>query len=167
MKHKKHLHGFQVPQDYFDNLEERVMQKIALDNLPKDTGMTVPEGYFEQLEARIVANAIKPEAKKVPKLIKLNTLWKVAAAASVIGIGLWLFPAKSGVDLNTNTMVNTEITIDYYIEDMLSDMPDEGLYNLIEDAELDASSFSNNINKQELEEYLMENLDLSTLLSYE
>lgn len=167
MKHKKHIHGFKVPLDYFDSLEERVMQKIALEDLPKDTGMTVPKGYFEQLESHIVAKTIKPETKKTSKLVRLSTWWKVVAAASVIGIGLWLLPEKPDVELNTNTMVNTEFTLDYYIDDVLSDMHDEGLYNLIEDSELDASSFSNTINKQELEEYLMENLDFSTLLSYE
>lgn len=167
MKHDKHIHGFKVPQDYFDSLEERVMQKIALEELPKDTGMTVPKDYFEQLESRILANTINTETKKAPKVVTLNSWWKIAVAASVIGIGLWLLPEKSGVDLNTNTMVNTEFTLDYYIDDVLSDMPDEGLYNMIEDSELDANSFSNTINKQELEEYLMENLDLSTLLSYE
>lgn len=167
MKHKKHIHGFKEPQDYFDSLEERVMQKIALENLPKETGMTVPEAYFEQLESRIVATAKKSETKKTPKLVKLNTWWHVAAAACAIGMGLWLLPEKSGINQNTNTIVNAEHTLDYYIEDVLFDMPDEGLYNLIEDSELDASSFGNHINKQELEEYLMENLDLSTLLSYE
>lgn len=167
MKHDKHIHGFKAPQDYFDSLEERVMQKIALEDLPKDTGMTVPKDYFDQLESRIVATTLKSEAEKAPKIVHLNTWWKIAAAASIIGIGLWLLPEKSGADLNTNTMVNSEFTIDYYIDDVLSDMPDEGLYNMIEDSELDASSFNNTINKQELEEYLMENLDLSTLLSYE
>lgn len=167
MKQKKNIHGFQVPQDYFDTLEERIMQNVAMDKLPKETGMRVPEGYFEQLESRIANTIIKSEEKKESKLLKINTWWHVAVAACAVGLGLWLLPEKSDADLNNNSMVNTEFTLDYYIEDMLSDMPDEGFYNLIEVSELEASSFSKTISKQELEEYLMENLDLSTLLSYE
>src|SRR5699024_2976447 len=96
MKDKKHIHGFKVPQDYFDNLEERIMQNVAMDQLPKDTGMRVPDGYFAQLENRVITQ-IQSEKKKPSKLVWLNTWWHVAVAASVIGFGLWLFLAKSEI----------------------------------------------------------------------
>lgn len=165
MKDKKHIHGFKVPKDYFDNLEERVMQNIAMDQLPKDTGMRVPDGYFEQLEDRVMAKTITPE-KKSPKVINLNSWWKVAVAASVIGIGIWLLPGNPKANEMSNTMVNSEFTIDRYIDDMIFDMPDASLIEMVDDYDIDMS-FSNQINKEEVEEYLMENLDLSTLLSYE
>lgn len=165
MKDKKHIHGFKVPQDYFDNLEERIMQNVAMDQLPKDTGMRVPDGYFEQLENRVMAQTIKPEKKK-SKVIKLNSWWKVAIAASVIGFGIWLLPMNPGANEISDPMVNAEFTIDRYIDDMIFDMPDASLIEMIDDYDIDMS-FNNQINKEEVEEYLMENLDFSTLLSYE
>src|SRR5690625_3587100 len=111
MKDKKHIHGFKVPQDYFDNLEERIMQNIAMDQLPKDTGMRVPDGYFAQLDNRVITQ-IQSEKKKPSKLVWLITWWHVAVAASVIGFGLWLFLAISELMDITNTMVYSDINID-------------------------------------------------------
>lgn len=166
MKDKKHIHGFKVPQDYFDKLEERIMQNIAMDELPKETGMRVPNGYFEQLESRVMSKTIKPENKKSSKVINLNPWWKVAVAASIIGIGIWLLPKSPNENEMSIPMVNTEFTIDSYIDAMIFDMPDASLIDWIDDADLEMT-FSDKINKEEVEEYLMENLDLATLLSYE
>lgn len=166
MKDKKHIHGFKVPQDYFDKLEERIMQNIAMDELPKETGMRVPDGYFEQLESRVMSKTIKPENKKSSKVISLNPWWKVAVAASIIGISIWLLPKSPSANEMSIPMVNTEFTIDSYIDAMIFDMPDASLIDWIDDADLEMT-FSDKINKEEVEEYLMENLDLATLLSYE
>lgn len=166
MKSNKHIHGFRVPEDYFDTLEERVMQNISMDNVPKETGMRVPENYFAQLETVILDNCTKPKVHKKLKLVKLNTWWHIAAAACAIGFGLLLIPEKPKTIPATNTIVESDFTMDYYIEDVLADMPDSSLLNLMENADIDVS-FSDKINKKEVEEYLMENLDLSTLLSYE
>src|SRR5699024_2265570 len=136
-----------------------------MDQLPKDTGMRVPDGYFEYLEDRVMAKTITSE-KKNPKVIKLNSWWKVAVAASVIRIGIWLVPGNQKANEMQDTMVNAEFTIDRYIDDMIFDMPDASLIEMIDDYDIDMS-FSNQINKEEVEEYLMEHLDLSTLLSYE
>ena len=166
MKDKKHIHGFKVPKDYFDNLEDRVMQNIAMDKLPKDTGMRVPDGYFEKLEDRVMLQIGTTKKKKSPKVVRLNSWWKVAIAASVVGIGIWLAPKNPTTNEISGTMVDTEFTIDRYIEDVIFDMPDASLIELIDYDEIDMS-YSDQINKEEVEEYLMEHLDLSTLLSYE
>src|SRR5690625_4491143 len=137
MKDKKHIHGFKVPHDYFDTLEERIMQNIAMDELPKETGMRVPDGYFEQLEDRIMSHTIKPEKKKTPKVFSLNSWWKVAVAASIIGIGIWLFPESPKSNEMSVPMVNNEFTIDRYIDEMIFDMPDASLIEWIDDAELE------------------------------
>lgn len=166
MKSNKHIHDFSVPENYFNTLEERIMQNISMENVPKETGMQVPENYFEQLESRILDNCTNSKVRKKPKLVKLNTWWHVAAAACAIGFGLWLVPEKPEVNATTNTIVNSDYTIDYYIEDVIYDMPDSSLLNLMDNADIDVS-FSDKINRKEVEEYLMENLDFSTLLSYE
>lgn len=168
MKPEKHIHGFKAPKDYFDNLEERIMQKIELEILPQQTGMSVPNNYFEQLESRIVTNVKKTtKIRKEPKLVTLNIGWYVLAAACTILFSLWILPEKPNSNLISDPLyVEADYTVEHYIEDMLIGMPDSNLFNLIEDADIQ-TSFGEDLDKKEIEEYLMENLDLDTLLSYE
>lgn len=169
MKSKKHIHGFRVPENYFDTLQERIMQNVATENLPKETGMQVPENYFEHLESRIVTNSTKIKARKESKLIRLNTWWYAAAAACTIAFGLWLTPNSSEVNQSILPIVSTDYSLENYMEDMVLDMPESTLYNLIDNTDYvdNRTPFNGKINKEDVEEYLMENLDLSTLLSYE
>ncbi len=54
-------HGFKTPKDYFDNFEERLLDKIPLDNQqPKvvsdmqHSGLKAPESYFDTLDNKIL-----------------------------------------------------------------------------------------------------------------
>lgn len=169
MESKKHIHGFRIPEDYFDTLQDRIMQNVTLDTLPKETGMQVPEDYFEHLESRIVANCSEAKIKRKPKVIRLNNWWYAAAVACSITLGLWLIPENTKENPSPQTLVKTEYSLENYMEDMVLDMPESSLYNLIDNTDYVDSRvpFNGKINKEDVEEYLMENLDLSTLLSYE
>lgn len=171
MKPNKHIHGFRVPEDYFDNLEERIMQNVSTESLPKETGMQVPEDYFEHLESRIVDHWIKSKTRRKPKLVRINTWRHVAAAACVIGFALWLIPEKPETNAAPENFVSTDYSLKNYMEDMVLEMPDSSLYSLMDNIDIDYTNgqtpFRDKINKEEVEEYLIENLDLSTLLSYE
>ena len=50
MKDKKYKSGFKVPENYFDNFDERLFKTIESETLPKETGFKVPDGYFDNLE---------------------------------------------------------------------------------------------------------------------
>lgn len=162
MKSKKNIHGFSNPSDYFDKLEDRILHEIKMEKLPKETGMCVPEGYFEQLESRIVQKS----TKKTPKIVKINTWWLAVAAACSILFVLWIVPNESQKANIPQDFAEIDISLEHYIEDILFDMPDSSTFYWIEDADIE-SSFNDRINKKEIEEYLMENLDFHTLLSYE
>lgn len=168
MKPKKHIHGFDVPEEYFDTLEERIMQNIAMENLPEETGMQVPENYFEQVTSRILAKTSSSKNKKV-KTIRLNPWRTVAATAAILVLGMWLLAEKNELQPSKPNLVHTEYSLEHYMEELVSDMSDASLYNLIEDKDLvqKQASFNEYINIEEVEAYLLENMDLSTLLTYE
>ena len=44
--------GFKTPDNYFDTIEDNVMDNIKLNNIlnSKSTGQTTPEGYFDTIE---------------------------------------------------------------------------------------------------------------------
>ena len=56
LENNKITNGFITPNDYFDNLSDRIIEKIngeASSNLiPKTSGFSVPEDYFVKNEAK-------------------------------------------------------------------------------------------------------------------
>ncbi|MCH4822881.1 hypothetical protein ML462_06815 [Gramella lutea] len=77
---------FKVPENYFENLEERMMQKFddSKSLLPseKNSGFKVPDSYFENLEDKILARSAKKESKVI-NLFKKEYLYYAAAVAAL------------------------------------------------------------------------------------
>ena len=71
-KYKKE--GFQIPEDYFEGLSERVLNRLKQEGaeLSKDDGFSVPEGYFDGFEKKLQS---RMEATKEPRVIKMKP-WK-------------------------------------------------------------------------------------------
>lgn len=85
--------GFKVPDNYFGNLESKIMASInedkgILHDLKEDNGFKVPANYFETLESRIFEKIEKPAPKvKVISIFGRKELYAVAAVAAIfIGI---------------------------------------------------------------------------------
>jgi hypothetical protein len=109
---------YSIPDNYFDGLEERLMQAIRenadyqtakeelesispfLNGLKKETPYNVPQGYFENLSAAIN----KPKAKVIS--ITHRRWFRYAAAAVIVGIiitSVFLVQGKkSSIDPNKN-----------------------------------------------------------------
>lgn len=63
------VNPFAVPEQYFDNLSERISASVFVDDLKTNAGVyepSVPEGYFESLQADITAK-IALEQLNLPK----------------------------------------------------------------------------------------------------
>lgn len=77
---------FKVPEDYFGEFEERMMQRIedssslAPSNI--EAGFNVPEGYFETLEDKILVKSTRKKSKVV-SLNKKEYLFYAAAVAAL------------------------------------------------------------------------------------
>ncbi|MCW8979947.1 MAG: hypothetical protein OQJ83_01065, partial [Altibacter sp.] len=51
-------HGFKAPKGYFGSLDDRLMETIASEGIPKNTGFSAPNGYFESLDERIMDSVL-------------------------------------------------------------------------------------------------------------
>ena len=74
----KNKNPFKTPDNYFDNLSEKVAINIFEQSLPKNPGFTTPELYFENFKVK------KPQNKIISLLPYLST-------AAVIVFGFFIF----------------------------------------------------------------------------
>ncbi|MFK5879423.1 MAG: hypothetical protein QM478_07990 [Flavobacteriaceae bacterium] len=110
--------GFEVPNGYFDSLEDKVMSKL----ITEDTN-DIPEGYFDTIEDRVFEK-IKNEETKVISLksrfVKIAAPMAIAASILLL-IALQLF--------NTNQ------------EDLFANLETSEIEAWINNGDLDLSTF--------------------------
>ena len=165
MKRSKHEHGFKTPDDYFKSLEDRLDSLIDQESLPEDSGLKAPQGYFDELEDRIVARlnqspAPSEEGRVIPLHQNRFIRIVVGAAAIVVLMILVLRPESDPQDDFQNIdMAQIE---DYVEEQMLWDEYD--LVPLMEDSELEELDTQDLFDNDDLQEYLLENIDDTSLL---
>ena len=53
MNFTRNKDNYKVPDNYFDEFEMRLMNRIELENFPKKSGFTIPQNYFNTAEAEI------------------------------------------------------------------------------------------------------------------
>ncbi len=81
--------GFKVPENYFQDLEAKIMHKVTNDEESLETykgqpGFALPPNYFEQLEETIFAKLeLEAREKKVIPLWKKRKFYYATAVAAV------------------------------------------------------------------------------------
>src|ERR1035441_7878935 len=61
------VNPYEVPMNYFDNLEEFISKNVlatSLEAIPKENPFEVPTGYFERLDSEIIDNVLASQKKK-------------------------------------------------------------------------------------------------------
>lgn len=157
---EKYNHGFKAPDDYFESFEERIFNKLKETELPEQHGFDVPDGYFENLEERLLQNIAQEKTVKVIPLFKRKTF---LYAASVAACAALVFSIYTG---NTDGVESLRIAdIEAYINGDAMDLDSYDIAQLLSEDELDDLTIENDFFSQEsLEDYLIENLDDTTLL---
>jgi len=154
--------GFKTPDNYFDAIEDNIMNAIKLENnlnLSKETGFKTPDNYFDAIED-VVINKI--EIKKTPKVIPLfskrNLLYASGIAAAVLLLfNLSIFEKEVTWDsLDTLTVEN------YIIEEGIDSYELAALFT--DDDFPDIDFIEQNITDKALENYLLNNLDIEELI---
>lgn len=163
MKNKKHSSGFNIPKDYFEDFEDRLFSKLSEDKLPKETGFNVPDGYFEQLEERLESKI--NESEKKTKIIPLFTKRTLYYAAAIAACAVLVFSLVNNT-ISINNLETIEISsIESYIDEGYLGIDSYDLSSLLmEDDLLTITPESNLFSEETLEEYLLENIDDSSIL---
>lgn len=154
--------GFQIPENYFEGLEEQLRDRAALqDHIPAQEGFLIPEGYFENFEA-VLQNKISPGRGKVRHLQYLKR--GLAVAASILGLfflSTLLFNTEGDFSFDQVTTAD----IEWLMEQGALEVPE---IFLMEQAEyLNLNEITMNlepIKTSTLEEYLLDEMDLYEVL---
>ncbi|NVK52607.1 MAG: hypothetical protein HWD85_06705 [Flavobacteriaceae bacterium] len=107
-------HGFSVPNNYFDLLEDTIMCNLAEKSLPKGNAFDVPKDYFTSVEQEILSKVELPKKEvKVVSLRKrvLQAIPAAAAACILLFIGLNYFNASENYSFDSITSDELEIWI--------------------------------------------------------
>jgi len=156
--------GYKTPEDYFQNLEDKIMDNIklneALQNIENE-GFKAPEGYFDTLE-NIVLNKIKDEKKtKVISLINKQTLIYISGVAAAI---LIMFNVFWNNFETTIEAIDYELVENYFIDEGINTYEIASLLTDDTDFNLDIELFDETFNDDSLEDYLFENVDLEDFI---
>jgi len=153
--------GFEVPQDYFDNLRERIETNIKLAAWPKvEDAFVVPTGYFDTLADTINHKIAFEEPKKEAKIIPLwrRNFVKYASAACFVLIasyGAYFYQ-------NNSTIMPVTPTAELANEQLLYDIDESTIIEHLE-TQNNTRATNTSASDTEMENYLLSNYSPSDL----
>lgn len=161
---KKYQHGFKVPEGYFDELEDQISIAQKEASLPKETGYKVPSNYFENFEDKLLTTLHSEENKATVKVIPLyQRNWFKVTTSIAACLLIALFVSLNQKDDITIELAENEVT--NYLETDLASIDTDDIAQLLTETELEELDFDNEeVSNTNLEEYLLENLDDTSLL---
>ncbi|WP_422860264.1 hypothetical protein ACOKFD_05155 [Flagellimonas sp. S174] len=161
---KKDKSNFKTPEGYFDNFNERLMQKLHADEaieklsyLPESDGFHIPKGYFKSVDKKVLSQI----REKDTKVIQLSSYRKYFYGAAAVAAALLLF---FGLNLQKESPVAFEdlasAEIDAYLENTELDLTYYEWAELVslEDAEL-SDVMDTPLETENILEYLDENIE--------
>jgi hypothetical protein len=162
----KELHknkgGFKVPENYFENFEARLSEKLTTE-FPEKDGFKVPENYFENLTDKVMDNIEEDntsDSTPVRTLSSGKSYYQIGyaiAAGFALLILLNILP-KSEKNINWNDVASTEI--ESYIEEGNVSFNAYEYANIFEDVDLSKIQIEEEtIESEELLDYLYENVN--------
>ena len=156
--------GFKAPKGYFTNLEDRIIDEIKLDNALKkgnESSFMMPDGYLDGLEDVIMSKLPKEETKVVSIFRRSNLVYLSGVAAAIL-ILVAVF-VNTGNSLNLETL-DDEMVESYIIDEGIDTYELAALLTEEELTTLDTEIFTNTFTDDSLEDYLLENADMESIL---
>ncbi|MEO9511459.1 MAG: hypothetical protein ABJN84_05290 [Flavobacteriaceae bacterium] len=155
---KNHKNKFKTPEGYFDSFNERLMDKIAMEesNIPKADGFSLPEGYFTTLNDRVSARLDETE----PKVIALKSYKKsyyIAASIAVLAVLALAFYWNNASPFSFEDLASAEIDAYFDTTDMKLSSYEIAEVVSIDELELN-DVLENKLDHEHILEYLDENI---------
>ena len=152
-REKERDRGFQVPEGYFEQLEDRVLGKLENKGI---RGFRVPEGYFDDFH--ISPDSVSPERPVLPinNNVRSRIFWMAAAASILLFFGVkYMNTGNEG--LGWDSLDQAELSL--WIENDLGGISPEEIAEAYQEVDLEVSIPAD----AELDEYL-QNADLDQIL---
>ena len=156
--------GFKTPKNYFQNLEDQIMDTIKLDNALKsidDAGFKIPQGYLDTLEDVVLTKVTKTSNPKVISILNKQTLIYISGVAAAVLIMFNIFWNKTETTIDT---LDAELVENYFIDQGINTFEIAALLTNDEEINIDIEIFDETFNNDSLEDYLLENMDLEDFI---
>lgn len=156
--------GFKVPDGYFENLEDQLMDQASLKSqLPNDTGFEVPDGYFDGLTHELLP--VNEVVIKEPEVKNLNWWYPALAVAA----GLAVLFSLNIFNTTTETVDFAQLEtaeLEVFFSNQSDFEQDESLELLYayEPELLEEVSIHEELPEEELYNYLLEDIDINEII---
>ena len=149
--------SYKTPDTYFDTVESIVITKLKAQTIQKEITKSIPDGYFESLEDQVL-NKIKGTSK-VRTLKKLS---KYVAPIAIAASFLIIFNLNStSNNITFETLATSEI--EEFIENGNINYDAEGLASIFPEVTLEDTNYISTLSDSDVLNYLNES-DLETLI---
>ena len=151
--------SFQVPEDYFNNLEDVVLAKLKAEVIYKNETSEIPKDYFDTIETDVFQK-IKPKIKVISlrsRILKIAT--PIAVAASII-LTVVLTNNSNSVTFDSLTNADIENWIEQEIineTEIASIFLDEELTDFYLETDISDNDMLDYLNENEIENLIYEN----------
>ncbi|AEH01833.1 hypothetical protein [Lacinutrix sp. 5H-3-7-4] len=148
----KNLHniketGFKVPQNYFEALEDTILNEVKLKSIVSESGLKAPKGYLDNFNV-----SVKEETKVISIFNKKNIIFVSSIAAAII-----LFFSLNIFNTSTTTLDDIDTaSVDDYI---LNETEISELTTLFQDSDLSEAQFIDYTLSDEALDSFIEDLD--------
>jgi len=158
---KAHNPGFNVPNGYFESLEEDLFIRMAEAELPSHPGFVIPLGYLKHLDDKIMQEAKASDTRVISITPYQRWTYAIGIAASFMLV--WLAIKPGGNLTGSATLPLTEV--DAYIQNGGLSIEASDLAQLLTDEDVDYLTSNPVFSAESLETYLLNNLDEATYLN--
>ncbi len=159
MKEFNKNNPFKTPEGYFEDFENRLMDKLSQgkSNIPKEEGFAIPENYFESIQGEILDKIQAKETKVIP----LNSYKKYYyAAASIAAVALIIFGVNWKTTEEPTFEALADSDIEHYFENNKFDLTAYEIAEVIPLDELEINDFiTNRFEEEHMLDYLNENIE--------
>lgn len=167
--------GFEVPENYFEDLESRIMDAIAEKSVSVEqryaakTGFLVPDDYFINLDEKILLKVkdLNKESKEKGKVVSLfkNKKFYYAVAVAAVFVGILTTTLFNSVTQEL-TVDSVELTaIEEYIEEGYIDFTFNEISAFMAEEDVSFDNFNiSGLSDEEVFDYLSENMEDPNLL---
>ena len=154
--------GFKAPKGYFDSFEDKFMEQLKNESIfeVSEPGFKVPENYLDSIEDSVIERLNQKEETPVISIFRSKKLYFISGIAASL---LLLFAVFINIT-DTTEELSPEMVENYFID---SDLGTYELAELLTDVEMLEEDFSIaeiDYNQENLEEYLVDNADLESIL---
>jgi len=155
---KKHK-GFKTPEGYFDNLTDRILDKVGEESqaVPENEGFSMPEGYLESFNDKLKSR-MEPKETKVVQMRSYKQYWVAAASIAAIFLLVVLIPWKGTEEASFDTLASADIEA-YLDEDELGLSSYELAEYIPEDVLEEDAIIELNVEDENIMEYLDDTID--------